>query len=335
MHKPFKIKDTKYLSRIFYSPLAGCSDYPYRQMAGRYNTGLVFCEMVKMEALMRRDANTYRLLDYTKDMHPIGAQLCGSDIKLAKDAARIIEDLGFDHIDLNCGCPVDKVTKDGSGSGLLKNPNHIGDLICEMVQGVSIPVSVKIRAGWDDDSIVGPQVTQIAEAAGAKIIFVHGRTRVQAYKGAAVWGHIKACKDAAKDILVFGNGDIFCAQDALDMVKETNCDGVLASRGTFGQPWLAEDISRAFQGLPALDRGFDFCKSELQKHFEMTKLYAHEKKAVLDMRRVGCWYFKKGDDAKEFRRAMSGVKSLDQIEDIILNFKPKGSKKQELALSSS
>lgn len=315
---PIKLGNKTFKSNVFYAPLAGCSDYPYRQMARRYSPpGLVFCEMVKMEALVRADRNSFRLLDYTKDMHPIGAQLCGSNLNLVGQAARIIEDLGFDLIDLNCGCPVDKVTKDGSGSGLLKSPNKIGDLLSKIVATVSIPVTVKIRVGWDQESIVAPLITKIAEEAGAKAIFVHGRTRVQAYKGPANWERIKECKEAASTIRVFGNGDVFSADSALDLLEKTGCDGVLVARGTFGQPWIAEDIHRKLSGLPQIERDFEFCKQALLEHFDIIKNYAHEKKAILDMRRVGCWYFKKGDVAKEFRKSISGVKTLEQVETIL------------------
>lgn len=317
---PIKIGKKTFKSPVFYAPLAGCSDFPYRQMARKYSPpGLVFCEMVKMEALIRCDRNSFRLLDYSSDMHPIGAQLCGSNVRIVGEAARIIEDLGFDVLDLNCGCPVDKVTKDGSGSGLLKNPNKIGELVSKMVAAVSIPVTVKIRVGWDSDSIVASEITQIAEEAGASAIFIHGRTRVQAYKGLANWNHIKDCKKKAKVIKVFGNGDIFSASDALRMLEETGCDGVLVSRGTFGQPWIAEDIHRMQQGLDPVDRGFEFRKRALYDHFNLIRQYAPEKKAILDMRRVGCWYFKKGDVGKAFRKAISKVKTLADVEAVLLS----------------
>lgn len=316
--KPIKIGKKTFASSVFYAPLAGCSDFPFRKMSQKYNPGLVFCEMVKMDALVRGDKNSFRLLDYTPGMHPIGAQLCGSNLNLVAKAAQIVEDLGFDLIDLNCGCPVDKVTKDGSGSGLLKNPEKIGDLLSKMVSAVSIPVTVKIRVGWDLQHIVAPQVTQIAEQAGAKAIFVHGRTRVQAYKGPANWDYIKECKDKAKNILVFGNGDVFEAKDALNLLEQTHCDGVLVSRGTLGQPWIAEDIHLAMQGkLPIEDRSFDYKIKVLEEHFDWIERYAPEKKAVLDMRRVGCWYFKKGEAAKAFRKSMSQVKSTEQARALV------------------
>src|SRR5579872_5393446 len=165
---PFFIGSVKLPNKILYAPLAGCSDLPFRRMSCRYRPGIVYCEMVKIDALVRNDQNTYRMLDYDADMHPIGAQLCGSKPKVAAAAARIVEDLGFDVIDFNCGCPVDKVTKDGSGSGMLKTPELIGEMISAMVSAVKVPVTVKIRAGWDEKHINAAEITNIAEKAGAK-----------------------------------------------------------------------------------------------------------------------------------------------------------------------
>src|SRR3989338_6024224 len=146
MIKQLKLGKLHLSSNILYATLAGCSDYPFRKMSALFKPALMFTEMVKMDALVRHDMGTYRLLSYSPDMRPIGAQLCGSKLDFVKESARIIEDLGFDVVDLNCGCPVDKVTKDGSGSGLLKTPEKIGDILSAMVSAVSIPVTVKIRA---------------------------------------------------------------------------------------------------------------------------------------------------------------------------------------------
>jgi nifR3 family TIM-barrel protein len=143
---PIFLGNLKLPNNVFYAPLAGCSDYPFRWMSSQYSPGLIFCEMVKMDALIRNDPVTLHMLDYDTSMHPIAAQLCGSKPQIAGKAAKIIEDLGFDAVDLNCGCPVDKVTKDGSGSGMLKNPQLIGEVLANMVAAVKIPVTVKIRA---------------------------------------------------------------------------------------------------------------------------------------------------------------------------------------------
>jgi nifR3 family TIM-barrel protein len=315
--KPLKLGSLTLSSNIAYSPLAGCSDLPFRQMAQTYRPGIFFCEMIKMDALVRNDFNTFRLLDYTPDMHPIGAQLCGSRIQFAKKAAKMIEELGFDVVDFNCGCPVDKVTKDGSGSGMLKNPAFIGEMLNEIISAVSIPVTVKIRIGWDKENIIASHVTKIAEEAGAKAIFIHGRTREQGYIGPADWSPIKDAVAAKKKILVYGNGDIFCPISAKKIFDYTNCDGILVSRGTLGKPWLGEEIELFLNSQEQPLRNGPFLKQIFLKHFLLTKAYQREKKAVSDMRRVGCWYFKQMDETKQLREKLNKSKSMDEIEHLI------------------
>jgi nifR3 family TIM-barrel protein len=318
--KPFFVGSAELPNNVLYAPLAGCSDLPFRHMSRKYGPGIVYCEMVKLDALVRHDPHTYRLLDYERGMHPIGAQLVGSKPKLAATSARIVEDMGFDVIDFNCGCPVDKVTKDGSGSGMLKTPDLIGEMLCEMIAAVKIPVTVKIRTGWDEKSINAMEITRIAERAGAKAIAIHGRTREQGYKGRANWDHIRDCKQVAKNILVIGNGDVFDAPSALRMFEHTGCDAVLVSRGTMGQPWIAEDILRAMDGLPTIERTVSHFKEALFEHFELIVKYQPEKQALLDMRRVGCWYLKRFHAVKELRIQINRSASTQEVFQLLNQF---------------
>ena len=299
-------------NRILFAPLAGCSDLPYRQMACRWRPGIVYCEMVKMDALVRHDPHTYRLLDYTPDMHPIGAQLCGSKLQFAKQSALIIEDLGFDVLDFNCGCPVDNVTKDGSGSGMLRTPNLIAEMIALMASTVKIPVTVKIRAGWDETHINAVEITRLAEQAGAKAIAIHGRTRAQAYKGAANWDYIRDCVEVAKEIVVIGNGDVFDAESATKMFAHTKCDAVLVARGAMGQPWIVEDILRHMQHMPKIFRDVLYIREALLEHFAYIVRYQPERQALLDMRRVGCWYLKKLEGVKALRMQINHSSSTKE-----------------------
>lgn len=314
---PFQVGDLELPNNIFCSPLAGCSDLPFRLMVKKYRPGLIFCEMVKMDAMVRHVPGTYRLLDYEGSMHPIGAQLCGSNPAHAGPCAKIVEELGFDLVDLNCGCPVDKVTKDNSGSGLLKHPELIGEILSNMVAAVRIPVTVKIRAGWDEQSINGPEIVRIAEKAGAKAIFVHGRTRKQAYRGAANWDYIRECKAVAKAILVFGNGDIVDPESAEGMFAQTRCDGLLLSRGLFGHPFLIEDIIRHFEGEEPLVRTQEAIRNLLLEHLDHILAYQPEKKALLDLRRVGAWYLKKGTSMKQLKELVVRAENLSEVREAI------------------
>lgn len=315
-----EIGSLKLSSPVIYSPLAGCSDLPFRQMCRRYSNSLIYCEMVKMDPLVRRDRHTLELLDFTDDLHPIGAQLCGSKLALAAEAARIIEELGFDVIDLNCGCPVDKVTKDGSGSGLLKNPELIGEILAAMVAAVKIPVTVKIRAGWDSSLINAEEVTQIAEAAGARLIAIHGRTRAQGYTGLADREIIRRSKAAARTIQVAGNGDIFDPASALHMFTYTGCDAILISRGAMGAPWLAADILAALQGQETPQRTPHEALEVLLEHLELIKHYRDSRRAALDMRRVGPWYCKTLPGISELRKSLAQTRCPDEAKHLVQQF---------------
>ncbi len=315
--KPLKLGNLTLPSNVLYSPLAGCSDYPFRQMAARYKIGLMFCEMVKMDALIRHEPSTYHLLDFDPSMRPIGGQICGSKPELAGPCAKIIEELGFDVVDLNCGCPVDKVTKDGSGSGMLKHPELIGEVIANMVAAVDIPVTVKIRAGWDEESINACLITKIAEEAGAKAISIHGRTRQQKYTGKANWDHIKAAKEVAQSIKVIGNGDVFDAKAGLALFNHTGCDAILISRGTFGKPWIAEDVRRLDNSEPLM---IPDIKEHLLDHMAYITSYQTDRKALLDMRRIGCWYLRDGTGTKKLRESLNRSKDLNEVENMIRNY---------------
>lgn len=261
-----------------------------------------------MDALVRNDSGTFRMLDYEPEMHPIGGQLCGSKPHLAGPCAKIIENLGFDVVDLNCGCPVDKVTKDGSGSGLLKNPQLIGEIVSNMVAAVKIPVTVKIRTGWDEQHIVAEQITQIVEQAGAKAICIHGRTRAQAYTGKANWDHIKRCKQVAKTIAVIGNGDLFDPLSVQNIFEHTGCDAVLIARGTMGQPWITEDIPYFLEHGILPERTDAFCLKELLIHLDHIMSYQVGPKVVTDFRRVCCWYLKSMPHVRSLREFINTTK---------------------------
>lgn len=320
LKRPFYLGKLKLPSNVFCAPLAGCSDVPFRRMTTKYRPGLVYCEMVKIDALIRHDPNTYRLLDYEKSMHPIGAQLCGSKPKMAGECAKIIEDLGFDVVDLNCGCPVDKVTKDGSGSGMLKNPDLIGEVISSMVAAVKIPVTVKIRAGWDSSHIVGPEVTRIAEEAGAAAICIHGRTRAQGYRGPADWDFIRDCKRASRGIPVIGNGDITDALSAKKIFEHTDCDALLLARGTMGKPWLIEEIYRYFSGEQPLQLTGEHYRDILLEHLDHILSYQNERRSLLDLRRIGCWFLRGAKNMRHLRESINRSLSVLEIREMICNY---------------
>ncbi len=315
--KKFSIGNLDLKNNIIYAPLAGYTDYSFRKITRLFNPGLIFCEMVKMEALIRKKSEN--LLHFEPDMHPIGAQLCGANPKIAKEAAKIIEDLGFDILDLNCGCPVHKVVKDGSGSALLKTPELIGDLITEMSAAVKIPVTAKIRIGWDSNSINAAQITRVAEEAGAKAITVHGRTKTQGYRGKSNWDYIKACKDVAKNILVIGNGGLYTFEDVRSMFELTHCDGVMIARGMLSEPWLAEDIEYNFCEK-SINRAPLFKKNIFLKHIDNILEDQIDKKTLYEIRRIGAWYLRGQKGIKSLRIQINQASNAKEAIDFIKSF---------------
>lgn len=269
---------------------------------------------------MRGQRGTMEYLDYTSEMHPIGAQILGSKKELAASSARILEDAGFDLIDFNCGCPVNKVVKDGSGSAMLKRPEDIGEIISLMVGAVDIPVTVKVRAGWDANSIIVDKLVKIAEEAGALSIAIHGRTRAQGYAGKANWEWIKLAKQAANKIMVVGNGDIFSGGDAKLMFEQTGCDAALIGRGMLGNPWLVKEIIAHITGEEEHEYSLGERCRELIEHYSYIREYKNEQQAVIEMRRIACWYFKNCRGSREFRRDISRAQSHQEVQDLINNF---------------
>lgn len=315
MFGPLQMGTLKLKSNIIHSPLAGCSDIAYRTQVRRFDPHtLIYCEMVKMEALVRADKTTLSLLSYTADMHPIGAQICGSRPDLAGPCAKLIENLGFDCIDLNCGCPVDKVTKDGSGSGLLKTPEKIGDIISNMKAAVSIPVTIKIRMGWDEQSIFPEKIVRLAEEAGADAVAIHGRTRAAGYRGPAQREPIRNGVLAAKKIPVIGNGDVFDTASADGLFKETGCAGILIARGGMGAPWLSREITAFYANEPFIPPD---PLTTLREHIDTIFETENEKKALLDIRRVGSWYLKQTKDMRQMRHQISRLSSRAELKALL------------------
>jgi len=322
--KPFQLGSLTLPNNIIIAPMAGCSNKTYRQMIYEYSPGLIFCEMVKIEALVRKDFHTLQYLEYDNNNRPIGAQICGSNPSVAAIAAKMIEDLGFDILDINCGCPVTKVIKDKSGSGMLLYPDLIEDLLNKVVESVNIPVTIKIRMGWDNENIIAEKLVEIAEKAGAAAITIHGRTRSQGYKGKANWEIIRLCKQKAKNIKIIGNGDIWSAQDAFDMFMETGCDGVMLARGALGRPWLIQEIKEMFYKEKKSEMKKNHVFLHLLKHFELIlKNTEQERKALFNMRQVGCWYLKSFEGAKTLRLAINTASTPKEIISILKDFQEK------------
>jgi tRNA-dihydrouridine synthase B len=233
--------------RVLLSPLCGVTDSPFRMLAKKHGAAMVFCEMTSSDGLTRKNPKTFELLEFRPEERPIGAQLCGSDPQVMADAARICADLGFDTIDLNYGCPVRKVIAREAGAAMLTDLERLERVTAAVVNAVALPVTAKIRIGWDQNSTNAPEVARVLESSGVRWIAVHARSRSEKFTGKAHWEVIGAVKEATS-LPVIGNGDVKTPEDARRMVEQTGCDAVMVGRGSFGNPWLFGRAQRLLEG---------------------------------------------------------------------------------------
>ncbi len=311
-------------SNVIQSPMAGCTDLAYRLVAREYGMEFCFLEMVASESLIRDNESTLELMKTAEKDRPLGAQLMGCNPESMGRAAAMIEDMGFDLVDLNLGCPAPKIAGKGSGSALLADPEGCREIFTQVRKNVKrLPVTAKMRLGVSDPSgREAAVVAKIAEECGLDAVAVHGRTRVQGYTGFADYEAIARVKEAVRTIPVIGNGDILSGDDAIRMLRVTGCDGVMIGRGGLGNPWIFKSIERAIEGgEPLPEPSFDEKKKALQRHFAL-EIEHRGDHALFPMRRVACWYFKNLPGVAAFRGAINTCLSIERMRELIDTFKP-------------
>lgn len=314
------LKDLK--NPFVLAPLAGVTDSAFRRVCFQQGAALAFTEMVSAKGLYYRNANTEELLKIREDEGPVGIQLFGSEPLMLQFAAEKLRDRPNVCIDLNMGCPVPKVVKNGEGSALLRNPALAEELVRAAVKAAGKPVTVKMRIGFDEAHPVDPVAFALRmQEAGASLVTVHGRTREQYYSGKADWSAIRRIKEAL-DIPVAGNGDIFSAQDALRMLEETGCDLAVIARGALGNPWIFRECEALYRGQPVPARpDMDEIIETAKKHALLLLEDKEEYRAVREMRKHAAWYTKGIKGAAALRAKASEAESLDEMFTILEGLK--------------
>lgn len=295
------------------APLAGITDGPFRRLCSQAGAALVYSEMVSAKGLWYGDKNTGKLLEILPGEGPAAYQLFGHEPEIMAFAARKLDSRMNVIFDINMGCPVPKIVKNGEGSALMKNPDLVYDLVAAAVKNTSKPVTVKIRAGWDEESVNAVEVARAVSAAGASAVAVHGRTREQYYSGKADWSVIAAVKRAV-NIPVIGNGDVTDAASGIRMMEETGCDFVMVGRGALGNPWIFSELTAAWRGEPLPPPPTkEEKKAMMIRHFNDILELKGEYVAVREMRKHVGWYLKGVHGAAAFRGKINGINSADEL----------------------
>ncbi len=308
---PPRIGPLKLDNPIILAPMAGITNLPYRRIMKAHGAAMVFTEMVSANGLIRDGRKTRELLLSCPEEAPLGVQLFGDDPQvLAQAAGMLLEDGAL--LDINMGCPVKKVIRSGAGSALLKDPQRIGRILRSVRSAYPGPLTVKIRSGWDANTVNYLAVGKIAQDEGVDAITLHPRTRSQGFSGQADWLQIGELK-ATLAIPVFGSGDIFTAEDALQMLQQTGCDGIMIGRGGYGNPWLIRDILNRLQGKESAGAPAAEKYRVAMQHLQYHRQQFGDLKAMYEMRKHFSWYARGLSGASRFRSELQRTETIAQL----------------------
>jgi len=307
------IRDLLKLNPLVLAPMAGITDFPYRMICKELGAGLVFSEMVSVEALIREHKRTQGMLRTDPAERPVVFQIFGSKPASMAEAAHIVSRGEVDYLDINMGCPVPKILRSGAGSALLRDIALAKEIMSAVVKASKVPVTVKIRLGWDAKNIVAIDIALAAESVGIAAVTVHGRTKAQGFSGRADWSMIKAVKESV-GIPVIGNGDVRSAQDAMNMLDGTGCDGVMIGRAIQGNPWIFREAKQLLEaGVVPSPPSLEERKAVMLRHLEDMVNILGENRGVCEMRKHLCWYTKGLQGGAEFRTRINHLVGAEEV----------------------
>lgn len=316
-----KIGNLEFHNPVFLAPMAGVTDIAYREICTELGCGLTYTEMVSAKGLYYGSENTKTLMKVSKKCKPSAIQIFGNDPKIMAEICETYLNNNDDFciIDINMGCPVPKIVKNGEGSALMLNPKLAGEIVKEIKKVSTKPVTVKFRAGFDDENRNAVEFAKELEQSGVDAITVHGRTRKQMYEGHADYDIIRRVKESVS-IPVFGNGDVFSIEDAIKIRQQTNCDGVMIARGAMGNPWIFSQIVNMINGekivYPTNKEKIEMCI----KHYELALSYEDEYKVIREMRKHIAWYIKGIPGCTEIKNSINTENDYNKAIDILLNY---------------
>ena len=316
-----KFRDFEVENEVFLAPMAGVTDLPFRLICKELGCGLLYTEMINAKALCYDDKNTKKMLNILDEEHPVAVQIFGSEPEFMGKAAQILNDYPNEILDINMGCPAPKVVKNGDGSALMRNPKLAGQVLDQVVKNSKKPVTLKIRKGWDDNSINALEIAKIAEDCGICAITIHGRTREQYYSGQAVWDIIGEVKSQIS-IPVIGNGDVTSVEDAIRIKDHTGCDAIMIGRGAQGNPWIFKRIDHYMKTGQLLDPPSKDEKIDIAiKHMDLAIKEHGEYVAVREMCKHIGWYLKGMKHSARFRDQINHMVTAKEVIDTLNQYR--------------